>query len=578
MAEIGKNCVRYDELRLFGQGQFGVLNLQLARATSVQRSLSEAVLGSFRPIRVANDVLCRDVRLFYFSAFTLVAAIQIVLYIVDPVVHFYWLDSDEYLFTALEGGIPPDRPFFYGYFLRFVTSLSNDFTSIVIVQILLYVFSALGLAVIMREYLKAPPIVALLIAVIASALPLHVIWTRYLMTETVTLFLLTAFVIACLEYLRSAKLRWLVAAEFIAVLSIGFRYAMIPPSIIVPVILPVLLWIKTTWFDNRVGGDDRTNVYSSGRRFLTHTVLAVALLFILHGSYRAYYAQEFVAWYSQSDGQFRYGKGPTYNKWYQNKRGRYSFGPSYSYANGLFLIAYLVPLVEAEDFPLGVDGAAILNATKFDLKDRNMRNWHYWASNEGLISQIIKAVERDRSILLSPNEVAQQTGYNVLRRNPWGVAKIFWATQLDFWDRRRFRLQIRHDLAVNWGAIERNVHPNFAANMREQFGFDVTSSYQQWSPLQAWVREQRRFAAYMSIAVLLVPLALVIHRRESWIYLFLIGGLLFYFEFSAVMLATGPNVRYLHPVSWLFFLVVASIFAPDWQRLRLAGAARSGES
>ena len=71
--------------------------------------------------------------------FALLLAIQAVLLWMDHHPMFFFGDSESYLATAIFGWLPTDRSFVYGYFIRLVAVTTQSLTSLVIVQVLLFI-------------------------------------------------------------------------------------------------------------------------------------------------------------------------------------------------------------------------------------------------------------------------------------------------------------------------------------------------------------------------------------------------------------------------------------------------------
>ena len=517
-------------------------------------------------------------RTLFLSLFGIIAAIQIAYFIVDPNPHFYWSDSSEYLYTAFEGGVPPDRPFFYGYLIRFVAATSGDLTSLIYFQVFLFILATLAFAFTLTHFLGLSPFAVLILTVFAATAPFHVVWTRFVMAEVPSLSLLTGMILTAFCYLRSGKFLWLPALAAIGILGVGFRSAFILPALFLPLTLPLAYWVKFNWilkgdFASFSGAPPGAHY----KKLAVHTIAAAGMVAVLHTGYQNYYTSEFVEWQTTGSGLNRYGTdlgrgggGPEYNAWYRNAQNRYQFEPSYSFADGLFLIAYLAPVIEPRDFPKEVDGDKIVFSTELDLKDRQIREWQRWSSQDGLAAQVVKAVEDDPSIRATPNQVARTAAFNAMQRDPWGAARLTWQTLLDYWDSRLLRQKMIREMAIGW---EPNaLSPVFVERMKEVFAYDISRHYNKWTPLKNLFMSWQVYAAMMSFASFVVPIALLTCRRKFLAELILLSGVLMYWNIAAGLLATGPNARYMLPVSWLFLMSLAPVLTFAEAKLRVIGA------
>ena len=97
-------------------------------------------------------------------------------------------DSGSYLFTAVSGWMPPDRSFLYGYVIRWSSLGTESLTSLLILQAFLATATAILVALICRSYFWTHFCLSYLFGVLCSLDPLQLVWERYVMTETISLF------------------------------------------------------------------------------------------------------------------------------------------------------------------------------------------------------------------------------------------------------------------------------------------------------------------------------------------------------------------------------------------------------
>ncbi len=498
---------------------------------------------------------------FYLGLFTGIICLHVVLYAVDSRVQIFLDDSISYLSTAVLKYIPQDRSFFYGLVIRFITQSSQNLASLVGFQILLFCLSSLIFAVILREYFKISDRLVLSVTLIATLLPLHMIWTRYVMTESAALFLFSLFILFSLEYLRSGRLYLLLLLHIAGILGIAFRSIMIPPAIIVPLILPIFYYAACLWQE---AGPDMGGLMKSARgnvgRFMTHMVISLALLLSLHGWYQTYYAYELNARLSQDREQ----RSP---EAYQNG---FPFGPAYSYGSGYFLLGFVAPLVEPEHFLKSIDGNEILAGLGKNTEDRQNRIYHRWSPN-GLIVQTRLAVIDAAPPGMSADRAARIIATRAIRQNPKKFLYLGISTLFDYWNTELVRDTVERDLGLN--RTPDDWTENF---MLENFHLYINPKATELTFLKSAYLATLPYAQLLAFGFILIPISLALHDRKTWLYMFTLCGILLYLNLTLFIFAEGPNVRYLQSVSWVFMIIFVASFRVDRDRAQyFANLARS---
>jgi len=118
----------------------------------------------------------------------LILALKFLLLGLDPLPQLFMGDSGSYLLTAVSGWIPPDRSFLYGYVIRWSSLGTGSLTSLLILQAFLATVTAILVALICRCIFGLASGLSYLFGVLCSLDPLQLVWERYVMTETVSLF------------------------------------------------------------------------------------------------------------------------------------------------------------------------------------------------------------------------------------------------------------------------------------------------------------------------------------------------------------------------------------------------------
>jgi len=154
-----------------------------------------------------------------------VLLVKIAIYVIDPAVQFFFGDSRSYIHTALSGWAPPDRSYYYGKFIWLVTYYSSSLASLVITQILLTSTVCIALALVLKRFFRVRNEIAVVAALICAVEPVQLFYERSVMTESVSLFFLSAFVVVLLEYIEKSSYKSLLFAVVLGFLMIKFRTA-----------------------------------------------------------------------------------------------------------------------------------------------------------------------------------------------------------------------------------------------------------------------------------------------------------------------------------------------------------------
>ena len=170
----------------------------------------------------------------------LILALKFLLLGLDPVPQLFMGDSGSYLFTAVSGWIPPDRSFLYGYVIRWSSLGTGSLTSLLILQAFLATATAILVALICRCIFGLTSALSYLFGVLCSLDPLQLVWERYVMTETISLFFYVFALFFSFLYLKQQRLWQLAIVEILSVLAIGFRMSYLLVAQISVVFLPFI--------------------------------------------------------------------------------------------------------------------------------------------------------------------------------------------------------------------------------------------------------------------------------------------------------------------------------------------------
>jgi hypothetical protein len=444
--------------------------------------------------------------------------------LLDPVPKFFFGDSYSYLYTAAEGWIPPDRSFAYGYFIRLTTLPGESLTPLMAVQWLASASVAVLLGYMLRRTFKVRPGVAYLFGILCALEPIQLLYERYVMTETLSLFVLVLYLMTTLGYLEAPRLRTLVLMQILGTALITLRISFLPIVMVNAVLVPLL--------GHRAEGQWRTDAHGPPRRlFVTglHLLISLVATYSLHTGYKHLFST-------------LSGNPPVYNA-----------------SRGYFLLATWAPVVEPEDFPHPELRARIFDHLPYDLKDRALRNDQLF-SDGALIDRIRNALpdpEGDRA--------ASATAINALRRDPLGILVLAFQTLGDFFDVRLLGEKIMNDLALDqayeYERLVEHLGARYGLSEAEPQPFTLTKSYYQNAIPWYW---------FLLFSPALWAFAFFVARRGVRRHAFV----LFIASLGTITVATAlsvqPIVRYLHPVSWLALCALGILcdraFRPSLQR------------
>lgn len=423
---------------------------------------------------------------------------------------FFLGDSASYIWTAISGWLPSDRSFVYGYFIRLVAVPAHSLVSLVIVQTVLLAGVSIVMAYLLVRYFRVHLWIAFVAAFLTSLEPLQLLFTRYVMTETLALSVFVLYLWVILHYLEDPRIKWLCLTHGLAVLLISIRFAFIPPTWACSFILPILA------FPAIAQKSHSTNKKKIGDLIL-QVVISVLLLLVFTSMYKHIHG------------------------YLQHKP------PAYSYDDGFFAMGYTMPILEPGDFADKALGEQLLKDLPFPASDRDTRGAHRW-HERGAVSRLQK-LEPDR---IKANTIAHQAAINAIVHRPLAFLQLGWLTLNDFFDPSHLQSSIK-SLLGNC-RLEREFHNLLKTH------FNYSSDQSSALDLKSLSGQYVFRSGHWIQLLLFTPLGwgvLVLFARDAdqrrknammgLISLMLVG--------LAVFLVEYPSPRYLHSSAWLFFLM-----------------------
>jgi hypothetical protein len=433
----------------------------------------------------------------------------------DPLPKMFIGDSACYIATALVGWIPDDRSYFYGFLIRFVALSTESLTPLLLLQCFMSALTALLLAHICRAIFGLSARNACILGIVCALDPFQLVWERYVMTETVSLFFYMAGLYYCFLYMKHRRIRHLVIVQGLWVLLIGFRMSYLLVVQISAVLLPILAFAPLVWAKWRRGRarEERVHIIkiASG-----HFVTSIAAMFLMHGAYK------------QVNGLLT---------------GR---EPAYLYATGLHLLAFWAPILVPADASDERLAQIIAEGDEFGIKDLTLRNCQRFEKDH-----LVDRWQEEESDWTLGSQIAKETALHALRRNPGQVLGLAAQTFAQYWNLRDLRYYATIDLGHN------DMTPEQTEQLAEHFHFATDGRIIGAPPtlLQRYFLLAWPYCYFLLLSPILGACALYL-TRERQLALFLLLHLVIILSVTFTF-AVAPSFRYLQPVSVLALLLVA---------------------
>jgi hypothetical protein len=445
-----------------------------------------------------------------------IVLLKLFLLALDPLPKLFIGDSACYISTALVGWIPDDRSYFYGYVIRWVSLSTESLTALLLLQALISAATALFLAHIGRSAFGLSVKVSYVLGFVCALDPLQLVWERYIMTETISLFLYVAGLHFSFRYLKHRGLRDLARAQGLSILLLGFRMSYLLVVQVSAVLLPLLAFAPLLWTAWRNRRDGQVERWRPVKVAFGHGLASIALMLLLHGGYR------------QLNGLLC---------------GR---EPAYLYATGLHLLAFWAPVVTPADASDPRLAEIIAQGEEFEIKDLRARNRQRFDSDY-LIGRWQEA-EPDTPVA---SQIAKETALRALRRNPLQVLGLAAQTFAQYWNLKDLRSYASIDLGHHDLTIEQR------SLLAECFHFATDGRIIGAPPtlLQHLFLNSWPYCYFVLLSPVLGVWAVYL-ARDKQIALLLLLHLAIILAVTFTF-AVAPSLRYLQPASILTLLIVA---------------------
>src|SRR4029450_7671059 len=316
----------------------------------------------------------------------LILVLNFLLLAFDPLPKLFMGDSGSYLWTALSGWIPPDRSFLYGYVIRWSSLWTESLTSLVILQAFLGAVTAILVALICRWIFGLASRLSYLFGLLCSLDPMQLVWQRYVMTETISLFFYVLMLLFSFLYLKERRLWQLAIFQILSVLVISFRVSYLLVVQISGFLLPIIAFLPEIRAAFRKHSSTLSRMLVMRSAGL-HLALSILLMFVLQQGYQ------------QLNGRLA------------NRE------PAYLYNGGFSVLAAWAPALKPSDSPDPRLSELIAEGDQFQLNDILLRHDQLYSPGH----LIKRWIHIERNAIIS-NQVAKQTALHALLRRPMGIA------------------------------------------------------------------------------------------------------------------------------------------------------------
>ncbi|MEJ2697032.1 MAG: hypothetical protein P8013_10325 [Candidatus Sulfobium sp.] len=458
--------------------------------------------------------------LFIFS----VLCVKLLIFLLDPLPMFFLGDSASYIQTAVNGWIPPDRSFTYGFIIRAVAVAVHSLTPLVTLQVFTSGINAIVVAYLLHKFFKINSNLSFICGLLCAIEPHQLMYERYVMTEAFSLFIFVCYLTMIFHYMSKPRLRLLAAVQITGTILISLRLSYLPLVLIYTILVPLLIIpgllrkysVELRPLRNFFGSAAAVNPVI--KTVTIHLLFSVLLTSAFHLGYREL------------------------NGFLTNNP------PSYQYRSGTIVLTAFLPIVKPDDFPRHDISREIFGNVKYDLNVRNNRVLHHWHQG-GLIDLISQAIPDP----LEADHVAGVTAFNAIKRDPVGAASVIVSTFADFWNLGFLKGSLLNDRG------DRPLPKELLETLRNSFGLQAenlpflktfTNSYY----MDAWF-----WYLLLLCSPLFAFLNLFICRTEvrSFVFVVLLSSLTVVIVSSTFV--EGVTVRYLHPLGWLAFLVLGPL-------------------
>lgn len=457
---------------------------------------------------------------FWLPLIALILLIKLGIYLIDSRIGFVLHDSESYLRTALTGWIPPDRSWLYGVLIGWISADGSNLQALVWAQTLLSAGSCLLLAVILTFFLGCSRGVAMAAAAVCAVAPAQLLYERYVMAESFSLFAFGLFLITLLLFLRRGNIVLLVAAIAIGSLTGALRFAYLPVAFgltTVAVLYFALLPLRAVATDHPVG-------IAAGLRKAAMLLLIMTITF---------------------------GLCMTLER-----------SPRQASDSGGFLLSAWSPLLAHAAFSTDPRLTPFLanDACPLTWENRARQHWE-----DGCLMALIRTHFQqqarintdDKHVAIiaqqDANRFAQTLAIELLLHSPSEVLKIGLRNWQVLWDTEA----LRHILFIDSGGKDASEH--FIHTMQTEFSIDIRERNQALSPIRRYFMHAIPWHWWVISSPLVLFLWGLASIRSGNPTPLLVASASLMLLLVVTIAGSEPSVRLYHGIAWLSLIGLADI-------------------
>ncbi len=434
--------------------------------------------------------------------------LKLIIYIIDPDIMYFLDDSNSYLETSVSGWPPPDRSYYYGLFIRLVTSIGGSLGSLVLAQVLLSTFSAFFTAVILVNTFNVRFATAVMAALMTSVEPIQLLYERYVMTETVSLFCFVLFLYFILTFIKDNRKLALLLSVLFGFFMIKFRMAYLPVVVLCLLAASAVPFLSVL---RQKTNDDGLNPPLSFLKKLLPTLLIVTSFLFLQSSTKLF--------------QTRYGQLPTHSE------------------TGFFLLSSWAPVLKNNTIPFGPDLTTLLDKMPFEHGDINLRNNQRW-TKDCLIDRLRKHFSDDQTA----NAYTLKAAGYLLLHDPLAVIGLGMKTYGQFFDLNNL------DITAAGDRGNRRPRPEYLKSLlKDNYGIQA-SEYQKETTLTGNYFQRAKLWYMFIMAFPFLLFGLLLSLKQNRFVILLLAAIFFVQLSLVILLATITTIRHLQPLAWMIFL------------------------
>jgi hypothetical protein len=346
-------------------------------------------------------------------------------------------------------------------------------------------------------------------------------YERFILTESLSGFFFTLFLLLALEYVRSRHAWALILLNVTGIVLVSFRVTFVPAILLASVVLPFFTLVLLE--------GKRPPLLLRLRQFAIHLAISLALFFGLHSAYKSW------------NGSL--SKLP----------------PAYTYADGFFLLSNVSPLVKPDDTDNPIIADILRQPLVYGSKpsEWNARNAEMF-SEDGLAPKIQRALKDD----YYANQESRRIAWNVIFRDPIGFTRLAVNGYLKFFSRSYLLNSMQFEAGM--AGLSKD-----ALELVARFHLDATELTEHSTVTRFYYLAARPYYVFLIHTPLVLIGALFVVGREFRKFILFLLILCTLHVVVIQVLGVEPSVRHNHAVA-VFLAIAVGVIVERFARAREA--------